>query len=157
LPLGPDGIPTRTQICATLNPGADIQAAINNCPEGQVVKLNPGAFTISNTLQLDKGVVLRGSGSDGAPKGTTIVKSGGGTVLGIGEDRDSICYNGMMPPGVDLVQDGVKETTTVSVGSSGISATTPANNFSPGDLALVDLIDDSNYPGAGMHLFQKAR
>jgi hypothetical protein len=44
LPLGPDGIPSRTQMCATLNPGADIQAAINNCPEGQVVKLNPDTY-----------------------------------------------------------------------------------------------------------------
>jgi hypothetical protein len=143
LPLGRDGIPSRTQICAALDPGGNIQAAVNNCPEGQVVKLNPGTFTISNTIQLNKGVVLRGSGSDGAPTGTTIVKSGGGTVLGIGNARDAICYNGMMPPGVNLVQDGVKETTTISVGRSGISTMNPANNFSPGDLALIDLIDDS--------------
>jgi hypothetical protein len=126
-----------------LDPGADIQAAINNCPEGQVVKLNPGSFIVSDTIQLDKGVVLRGSGSDGAPTGTTIVQSGGGTILAIGQDRDSICYNGKMPPGVNLVQDGVKETTTLNVGSGGINAENPANNFSPGDLALVDSIDDS--------------
>jgi hypothetical protein len=143
LPLGPDGIPSRIKVCAVLDPGANIQAAVNNCPEGQVVQLNPGMFTISNTIQLNRGIVLRGSGSDGAPAGTTIVKSGGGTVLGIGNARDFICYNGMMPPGVNLIQDGVKETTTVSVGSSGISPTNPANNFSPGDLALIDLIDDS--------------
>src|SRR5262249_43965690 len=67
LPLGVDGLPNRTQICTTLNPGDDIQTAINNCPEGQVVKLNPGQFTVANTIQINRGVVLRGSGSDGAP------------------------------------------------------------------------------------------
>src|SRR5215472_6465719 len=92
LPLGADGLPNRTQICATLNPGDDIQTAINNCPEAQVVKLNPGQFTVANTIQIDRGVVLRGSGSDGAPLGTTIVKTGGQTVIGIGKGRDAICY-----------------------------------------------------------------
>lgn len=120
-----------------------------------MVKLNPGTFTISSIIQLNKGVVLRGSGSDGAPTGTTIVKSGGGTVLGIGNARDFICYNGMMPLGVNLVQDGVKETTTISVGSSGISAVDPARNFSPGDLALIDLIDDSTIQGKDCNYFKR--
>jgi hypothetical protein len=155
LPLGPDGIPSRTQICATVDPGADIQEAINNCPEGQVVRLNPGTFTTLNTLQLDKGVVLRGSGSDGAPKGTTVVKSGGGTVLAIGKDRDFICYNGMMPPGVNLVEDGAKESTAIAVGSSGISATNPQTNFSPGDLALVDVVDDSTIQEGDCSFFKR--
>ncbi|MFT4115723.1 hypothetical protein [Bradyrhizobium sp.] len=86
--------------------------------------------------------MLRGSGSNGAPTGTTVVKSGGGTVLAIGKDRDFICYNGMMPAGVDLVEDGAKESTTLNVGPSGVSAASARRNFSPGDLALVDLIDD---------------
>ena len=34
LPLGADGIPQRTTICATLSPGASIQAAIDACPAG---------------------------------------------------------------------------------------------------------------------------
>ncbi|QIP05492.1 right-handed parallel beta-helix repeat-containing protein [Bradyrhizobium symbiodeficiens] len=141
LPLGPDGIPSRVQICATLHPGENIQKAIDDCPDGEVVKLNPGTFNVADTVQLTKGIVLRGAGSDGAPSGTTIVKSGGGTVLAIGKDRDFICYNGMMPPGVNLVEDGVKESTTLNVGRSGISATSARTNFSPGDLALVDLLD----------------
>ena len=36
LPLGVDGLPSRTQICATLNPGDDIQKAINNCASFEI-------------------------------------------------------------------------------------------------------------------------
>lgn len=133
LPLGADGLPRRTTICATLDPGEDIQGAINACPEGQVVQLNAGAFTVSRTINLTRGVVLRGSGSVGAPNGTTIVKTGGQSVLAIGTDRDSICYGGTSRP---LTQDAAKETTTLSVGSA-------AGGFAPGDLALVDVVDDA--------------
>src|SRR5580704_10294202 len=47
------GIPSRTTICATVNPlggGQDdfnpIQSAINGCPAGQVVQLGSGTFTV---------------------------------------------------------------------------------------------------------------
>src|SRR5215472_5096821 len=133
LPLGADGIPQRTTVCATLSPGADIQAAINACPAGQVVQLNAGTFSVTSTITLTKGVVLRGAGYQGAPTGTTIAKSGGGTVIAIGTGRDSTCYGGTA---YALTQDGAKEATSLSVGSA-------AANFSAGDLALVDVVDDS--------------
>src|SRR2546426_9485583 len=44
------GIPNRTTICATLNPGAtatQINSAIASCPAGQVVFLNAGTFNLS--------------------------------------------------------------------------------------------------------------
>ncbi len=78
LPLGADGLPQRTAICATLSPNADIQAAIDACPAGQVVLLGAGTFTVTATVTLMKGVVLRGAGSQGAPGGTTIVRTGAG-------------------------------------------------------------------------------
>lgn len=131
LPLGPDGIPQRTKKCATLAAGADIQAALDACPEGQVVELGPGTFTVASTVTLRKGVVLRGSGSQGAPSGTTIVKTGGQSVLAIGTDRDSICYGGT---GQALTRDAPKGSTSLSVGAA-------ASGFSPGDLALVDEAD----------------
>jgi hypothetical protein len=133
LPLGADRLPQRTTVCATLAPGDDIQAAIGRCPEGQVVQLGAGTFTVSSTITLQKGVVLRGAGSEGSPTGTTIVKSGGQTVLAIGTDRDSICYGGT---GTALTQDAAKESTTLSVGAA-------AAGFSAGDLALVDQVDDA--------------
>lgn len=134
LPLGADGLPTRTTVCATLSAGQDIQAAIDACPEGQVVELGPGTFTVSSTIALDKGVVLRGAGSEGAPSGTTIVKAGGETVVEIGSTRDQICYGG---DGIPLTVDGEKESSTLTVGAA-------AAQFQPGDLALVDIVDDAD-------------
>jgi hypothetical protein len=153
LPLGIDGLPSRTQICATLNPGDNIQTAINNCPEGQVVKLNPGQFTVVNTIRIDRGVVLRGSGSDGAPLGTTIVQTRRRTVIGIGKGGDAICYAWSMGRGVPLVQDGVNESSIVSVGRYGINT---ATNFKKGDLALIDLIDDATIQEGDCPWFKRA-
>jgi hypothetical protein len=132
LPLGADGLPQRTTTCATLDPGGDVQAAIDGCPEGQVVQLKAGTFTVPSTIAVRNGVVLRGAGSQGAPTGTTVVRTGGGSVLAIGTDGDSTCYGGT---GYPLARDGIKESATLSVGAA-------AGNFSAGDLALVDLIDD---------------
>jgi hypothetical protein len=131
LPLGSDGLPQRTTICATLNPGDNIQAAIDSCPANQVVHLAAGTFTISATIQLKSGVVLRGAGSGAG--GTTIVKTGGGTVLAIGTERDQICYSGN-GQGVALTADAPKDATTINVGSA-------ASSFHVGDLIVIDQVD----------------
>lgn len=68
------GIPTRTQICAdvTASPyGADktgaasavsaIQKAIDACPAGQVVMVPAGTYKIDGTLNVTKGITLRGA------------------------------------------------------------------------------------------------
>ena len=70
--LSVGGIPTRTTVCATVNPlggGQDdftnIQNAINNCPAGQVVQLGAGAFTVHIAdlpIQISTGITLRGNG-----------------------------------------------------------------------------------------------
>jgi hypothetical protein len=133
LALGADGLPQRTTVCATVAAGGNIQSAINNCPAGQVVQLAAGTFTVSSTITLTKGVVLRGAGSGGAPSGTTIVKSGGGTVISIGTGADSSCYGGTA---YAVTRDAAKGTTTLSVGSA-------AASFAAGDVALVDVVDDS--------------
>jgi len=132
-PLGSDGLPQRTTVCATLNPGDNIQAAIDACPANQVVKLNAGTFTITSTIQVKSNVVLRGSGS--GTGGTTIVKSNGGTVLAIGTERDQVCYSGN-GKGVALTADAPKDSTSISVGAS-------ASSFHVGDLIVVDQVDAS--------------
>ncbi|HTS80360.1 MAG TPA: hypothetical protein VMH40_07155, partial [Myxococcaceae bacterium] len=131
LPLGADGLPQRTTVCSTVFPGGSIQAAIDACPANQVVRLAAGTFTVTSTLQLRSNVVLRGAGSGTA--GTTIVKSGGGTVIAIGTERDQICYSGN-GQGVALTTDAAKESTTISVGGS-------ASSFHAGDLIVVDQVD----------------
>jgi FG-GAP-like repeat len=67
------GIPTRTTICATVNPlggGQDdftnIQNAINACPAGQIVQLGAGAFSLHIAdlpIQISTGITLRGTGN----------------------------------------------------------------------------------------------
>src|SRR5262245_1363018 len=50
------GIPHRTTICATINPGAttaQIQTAINNCPAGQVLSIAAGTYTLTGSLAID--------------------------------------------------------------------------------------------------------
>ena len=63
------GIPNRTSICATLNPGAtasQINAAIASCASGQVVFLNAGTYMLSSGIRFNnkRNVTLSGAGSD---------------------------------------------------------------------------------------------
>jgi hypothetical protein len=137
LPLGADGIPTRTTVCASPKPDDDLNAAIKACPEGQVVKLAAGTYTVKDTVTLNKGVVLRGAGSLGAAKGgTTIVKSGGETALAIGTAYDQTCYGSNYNTAYSLTADAVKETAVVTLGSN-------ASKFAAGDLVLIDQVDDA--------------
>ncbi len=145
LPLGADGLPERTAVCATLSPGDDIQAAIDVCPEGQAVELAAGTFDVSATITLTRGVVLRGAGSEGAPTGTTLNKQGGETVLAIGNDRDQICYGGT---GTALTQDALKGSGTIHLGSA-------ASNFTPGDLALIDELDEPTVQAGDCAYFKR--
>ncbi|MGH7296705.1 MAG: hypothetical protein ACRELB_17330, partial [Polyangiaceae bacterium] len=127
----------RSTVCASPAPGADLNAAIAACPDGQVVQLAAGTYTVSTTVTLTKGVVLRGAGSQGAASGgTTIVKTGGGAVLAIGSSKDQGCYSGGYGTPYALTQDAQKETTTIDVGAN-------AGNFAAGDLAIVDEMDDA--------------
>jgi polygalacturonase len=83
------GIPNRTTVCATLSPSggddsAAIQAALDSCPSGQVVKLSAGTFTVDKYLLIDSSITLRGSGAgqtiltktNGAKARTSQVVSG---------------------------------------------------------------------------------
>jgi len=65
----PGGVPNRTTICATLNPGASasqISSAIQSCPSGQVVFLNAGTYNLNNGIDFGNksNVTLRGAGAD---------------------------------------------------------------------------------------------
>lgn len=70
------GIPNRTTIYTTLNPGAtagDINTALAACPSGQVVLLSAGTYNLSGGVDVAKdGVTLRGEvDTNGVP--TTIL------------------------------------------------------------------------------------
>ncbi len=70
------GIPNRTTICATLNPGAtnaQVQAAAQSCPAGGVVSLSAGSYSMAGLdLTGVNNVTVRGAGGDQ----TTIVLTG---------------------------------------------------------------------------------
>jgi hypothetical protein len=146
LPLGTNGLPQRTKDCASVALGGNIQAAINACPAGQVVQLAAGIYTVSATINLTSGVVLRGAGSQGAPGGTTIVRTGGGSVLSIGTSQDKPCYGGTTYP---LTAMGAKESTTVSVAVSSVG------NFKAGQIALIDIVDDSTVQEGDCSYFKR--
>ncbi len=84
--LSVGGIPNRTVNCATVTPlgsGKDdtaaIQNAIESCPDGQVVSLSAGVFTIAegNLVLIHKPVTVRGAGP-----GVTVLTRKGGARLG---------------------------------------------------------------------------
>jgi hypothetical protein len=149
LPLGVDGLPVRTTVCASPKPGDDLNAAIKACPEGQVISLAAGTYTIAKVVTLNKGVVLRGAGSQGAAKGgTTLVKSGGETALAIGSAYDQACYGSDYGTAYALTADAVKETALVTLGTN-------AGKFAAGDLVLIDQVDDSTVQEGDCTFFKR--
>ena len=111
-----------------LAPGADINAAIDACPEGQVVKLAAGTYTVSSTIKLNKGVVLRGAGSQGA-RGRAPPSSRAAGELGARNRRRA--RPGLLRRnrhGRGAGGDGAKEATTLSGGVGREGASRPATS-----------------------------
>jgi hypothetical protein len=110
---------------------AGIQAAINGCPAGQVVKLSAGNFQVNGVdpITIDKGIVLRGAG----PQATKLLKTNSlqNPLILIGrrwlEEAQS----------VNLTVNAPKGATSVQV--------TSAAGFSVGQLVLVDELTDDSY------------
>src|SRR5262249_10562987 len=142
-----DGLPQRTTVCSTVAPGGNVQNAIDSCPSGQVVVLGPGTFDVSSTIQLKAGVVLRGSGSQGAPTGTTVVKSGGGSVIAIGSTQDGACYGGSVGTAYPLTQDAPNGSVSIQLGTN-------ASQFAAGNMAYVDQADDSTVQQGDCNYFK---
>ena len=143
------GVPARTTVCATLNPGAtatQINAAITACPSGQVVSLTAGTYSISDDgVVMKSGVTLRGAGADK----TLLVFS---TTNYCSNLSAAICFSGTndwsggasTQPGAANAADwtggygqGSTEITLSNVGSSGITVgqyiyLDQANDTAPG-------------------------
>src|SRR2546426_1507344 len=132
----PGGVPSRTTICAAVHAsiygnGAQdatnsIQAAINTCPVGQVVRLSAGEFKISSPLLITKGIVLRGHGPT-----QTKLKMPVGTnanLITIGTRWFKVTQP------TDLASDATKGSRTVTL------AGTPT--LAVGEIVLVDQLPD---------------
>ena len=141
--LGSDNLPVRTTTCATVaaqsgDATSAIQSALTGCAgKNQVVMLSAGTYTVSSTITIPGGVVLRGAGSD-VSSGTVILSTKGGPVLAIGTLLDQVCYNSTFDSSAQplLTSDAMKETSSVVVAT--------ASNFKVGDLALIDQKDDGD-------------
>lgn len=138
------GIPTRTTVCASFNPGAtaaQINSALASCPSGQVVYLNAGTYNLSAGISIThSGVTLRGAG----PDQTFLVFSGDDSCTGYGA---SACIQGSgaissSPENIANWTAGyAKGTTSITISSfskGGIS------NLHVGDVVQLDQLDDSN-------------
>lgn len=124
-------IPARTTIYTTLSPsGADdsttIQTALNNCPSGQVVKLNAGTFNISKQITMKSNVVLRGAGM-----GSTIIK--GSTAIA-SQSIINVALGFSLGTSVNL--------TSATKGSTSITTAT-AHGWTVGDYILIDQLNDA--------------
>ena len=127
-----DDIPSRTTIYTTLKPsGGDdtsaIQTAINNCPSGQVVKLNAGTFNISKQIVMRSNVVLRGAGM-----GITIIK---GTTTISSQSLINVALGFSLGTSINV--------TSATKGSSSITTAT-AHGWSVGDHILIDQLNDAS-------------
>ncbi|MEJ2228947.1 MAG: right-handed parallel beta-helix repeat-containing protein [Alphaproteobacteria bacterium] len=141
------GIPKRTKIYKTLSPRggslddtAAIQAALNTCPRGRVVKLAPGTFNINgNGLFFRKSdCTLRGSGTGalGSGKGgTRLIKADRTTnpnaavlYVGGGGVRFSSSY--------DLTEDAVKSTNSLKLAKRAA--------VKRGDIVLIDQVTNDD-------------
>lgn len=139
---GVRGIPTRTQICATVaaasyghgaqEASAGIQAAIDACPAGQVVQLSAGVFTVNNYIRIGRALTLRGAG----PRLTTLRKTNQRDeqeqLIVVGPSRWPRINEATA---VTLTADAVQGTKTVTVQD--------ASGFAPGQLVKLDEDDYS--------------
>ena len=127
----PGKIPNRTNVCATLNPGAtatQINNAIASCGSGNVVKLNPGIYNVAGIQISSSNVTLRGAGADQTTlKGCAILKLGNGS---------------RTAHGASVTSGGVKGTSTITVSST--------SNLAVGTMIELDRVDDSDFVKSGI-------
>ena len=141
----PGGIPNRTTIFTTLNPGvtaSDINAALAACPSNQVVFLSAGVYNINELIYFDKhaGVTLRGAGP-----GLTIISN---TVTGVGA---SVMSNGSGKSGATPITGGyTKGSTSVTLSD--------ASGLNVNDIVILSQDDKAGLVFAkttGQHLYQR--
>jgi hypothetical protein len=137
------GIPNRTTLCATLNPGAtaaQINSAIASCPANQVVFLNAGTYNLSSgiTFGSKSNVTLRGAGADR----TLLVFSNGISCQGL---PSTVCIMSAgvseeSPPNSTTWTAGYAVgTTVITVGST--------SGMQVGRILILDQLNDSSDGG----------
>jgi len=135
------GIPQRTGICATIdsavygNGSTDatsaIQAALESCPDGQVVYLPEGVYITSDTIHLDSYNTLRGAGP-----GKTVLKHAGGYLRSMVDMRGLIYWQIAGLHKTYDVLEANKDSQVITLAS--------AAGISPGDILLINQLNDGD-------------
>ena len=143
---GAGTIPNRTTVCATLNPGAtasQINTAIANCPDSQVVMLTAGTYTLGSpgiVFNAKNNVTLRGAGPD-----KTFVKfTANGSCNGLGAAVCAIMADGgwsQVSP-----ENTANWTAGYAKGTTQITLST-VSGLSVGKLMVLDQMDDTSDDG----------
>jgi hypothetical protein len=132
------GIPNRTTICATLNPGAatavQINSAIATCPSGQVVFLNAGTYNLSDGIIMKSGVTLRGAGANQTFLAFTQVNAcagGQSAICFLGGDSSDWAGDAKVQPGGSNAADwtGGYAQGTTQITLSHIGSTIPVGQY----------------------------
>jgi hypothetical protein len=140
----PGGIPNRTTICATFNPGASasqINSAISSCPSGQVVFLNAGTYNLSGGIIWNgkSNVTVRGAGADK----TLLVFSSGDSCTGQGADvcmrSSDLNWRGGPSNTANWTAGYAKGTTLITLSST--------TNLAVGKPLILDQLDDTSDTG----------
>lgn len=145
------GIPTRNTVCARVDSAtfgngetdasAAIQAAINDCPSGQVVLLSAGTFLANSLVIISKDITLRGAGA-----GKTILHKTNGAAMNHDTTSDSqpnIIIGPYRWPKPDsatsqnLTADGTQGSFTVTVAHE--------QDFRAGEIVLVDELSGASW------------
>jgi hypothetical protein len=137
------GIPNRTTICATLNPGATISQinnAIANCPEGQVVFLNAGTYNLgSGMLQLAKNnVTVRGAGANQ----TKLYFTGRGNCGGVPSVL-CISSNGWIQGGYVTTPQTLANWTAGYAKDSSVLMFSSTSGLTPGARVILEQLNDT--------------
>jgi hypothetical protein len=141
-PDGTRGIPDRTTVCATVTPGmatAAIQAAINACPNDQVVQFAAGTFTLTQSLTIDHPIVLRGAGRFG--NSTTQLTLNGNIIFSRVPGSGGLGGEVWPVYAVDWTAGYSKGTTVITLADT--------SNLSVGQVIRLDQLNDTHVTQPG--------
>ncbi len=135
------GIPNRTTVCATLNPGASssqINSAITSCPNGQVVFLNAGTYGGLGGITFNgkSGVTLRGAGADKTFLVFTSGSSCTGPVSDICLASVDVNWSGGPSNSANWTSGYARGTTSITLSS--------VTNLKVGSPLILDQLDDAS-------------
>ena len=140
------GIPNRTTICATLNPGAtatQISSAIASCPSGQVVFLNVGTYNLTSGIVIanKSNVTLRGAGPDKTFLSFSGIVNCQGMNADVCFENGDASWTGGPSNTANWTAGYAKSTTQITLSNT--------SNIIPGQTVLIlDQLDDSSDTGA---------